>query len=86
MYTLLSVTLQLLDIKAKYKCNDASLNAQLEYLHRVFPEGNILPRSINEAKKIMRPLDLPHIRYHPGINDCVIYQNEDAKRNKMSSV
>jgi hypothetical protein len=72
-HTRLSVTLNLLDIKAKFKCNDASLDAQLEYLHKVFLEGNLLPCSIKEAKKIVCPLDLPHIKYHACIKNCIIY-------------
>jgi hypothetical protein len=59
-HTRLSVTLKLLDIKAKYKCNDASLSANLKYLNQVFPNNNLLPRSIDEAKKIVCPLDLTH--------------------------
>jgi len=37
------------------------------------------PTSIVEAKKIVCPLDLPHIRYHACINDCTIYRNEHVE-------
>lgn len=68
-HTRLQVTPKLLDIKAKFKSTDASLDATLEYLHKVLPKGNLLPRSVDEAKKIVCPLDLPHVRYHACIND-----------------
>ena len=76
----LNVSLRLLDIKAKSKSNDASLNMNLQYLHGLIPKGNTLPRSIDEAKKVVCPLDLPHTRYHACINDCIIYWNEDAEK------
>jgi len=75
-HTRLHVTLKLLDIKARYKCTDASMDAELSYWHTVLPKGNMLPRSVEEAKKIVCPLDLPHVRYHTCINDCIIYRNE----------
>ena len=70
------VTFKLLDIKERFKSTDASLDATLEYLHKVLPKGNLLPRSVDEAKKIVCPLDLPHVRYHACINDCILYRNE----------
>ena len=73
--TRLSLTLNLLKTKAKNKWTDASLDVHLKFLHGSFPEGNVCPTSIEEAKKIACPLDLPHIRYHACINDCIIYQN-----------
>ena len=30
--------------------------------------------------KIVCPLDLPHVRYHVCINDCIIYRGEDAEK------
>jgi hypothetical protein len=79
-HTCLNVTLKLQDIKAKCKFNDTSLSANLQYLNQVFPNNYLLPRSIIEAKKIVCPLDLPHIRYHACINDCIIYRNENKEK------
>ena len=42
------------------------------------------PATIEEAKKIVCPLDLPHEKYHACINDCMIYRGEDAKRTTCS--
>src|SRR3954464_8102097 len=38
------------------------------------------PTSIEDSKKIVCPLDLPHVRYHVCINDCIIYRGEDAEK------
>ena len=74
-HTCLHVTLKLLDIKARFKSTDASLDATLEYLHKVLSRGNLLPHGVDEAKKIVCSLDLPHVRYHACINDCILYMN-----------
>ena len=38
------------------------------------------PSSIEEAKKIVCPLDFPHIRYHACINDCIIHRKENTEK------
>jgi len=79
--TRLSFTLELLKMKAKNKWSDKSLDDHLKYLNKkVLPPGNLCPTSVDEAKKIVCPLDLPHIRYHACINDCIIYRNENAEK------
>jgi hypothetical protein len=79
--THLSFMLELLKTKAKNKWTDTSLDEHLKHLHdKVLPMGNKCPTSVEEAKKIVCPLDLPHIRYHACINDCIIYQEEHAEK------
>ena len=78
--TRLSVTLKALEMKAEHKWTDVSFNANMEFWHDRLPNGNTLPTSIEEAKKIVCPLDLPHIKYHACINDCALYRNEYADR------
>src|SRR4051812_20230311 len=36
------------------------------------PKDNTCPTSIAEAKKVLCPLDLPHVKYHVCLNDCVL--------------
>jgi len=78
--TRLSFTLNVLQTKAKHKWSDRSLDEHFEDLQKAFPKGNVCPSSIEEAKKIICPLDLPHVKYHACINDCIIYRNEDADK------
>jgi hypothetical protein len=78
--TRLNVTLKALEMKAEHKWTDASFNANMEFWHDRLPKGNKLPRSIEEAKKTVCPLDLPHVKYHACINDCALYRDEDAGR------
>ena len=78
--TRLSVTLKALEMKAEHKWTHVSFNANMEFWHDCLPNGNTLPTSIEEAKKIMCPLDLPHVKYHTCINDCTLYRNEYVER------
>ena len=78
--TRLSFTLHLLKTKAKNKWTDTSLDEHLKYLKDVLPAGNLCPTSVDEAKKIVCRLDLPHVRYHACINDCIIYRKEHAEK------
>jgi hypothetical protein len=75
--TRLKVALDVLQMKAKYKWTNASVKASLKYWHDRLPDGNTCPSSLDEAKKVICPLDLPHEKYHACINDCYIYRKEE---------
>ena len=74
--TRLQVTLDALEMKSGNKWTDASFNQNMQFFHERLPEGNTLPTSIEDAKKVVCPLDLPHVKYHACINDCAIYRGE----------
>ena len=65
--TRLQVTLDALEMKLGNKWTDASFNQNMQFFHEHLPEGNTLPTSIKEAKKVVCPLDLPHVKYHACI-------------------
>jgi hypothetical protein len=48
-------------MKAKDKWTDVSFNDHLKQSHDLLPKGNTCPTSIEEARKIMGPFDLPHV-------------------------
>jgi hypothetical protein len=75
--TRLKVALDVLQMKAKYKWTDASVNASLKYWQDRLPDGNTCPSSLDEAKKVVCPFDLPHEKYDGCINDCYIYRREE---------
>ena len=74
--TRLQVTLDALEMKAENRWTDVSFTKNLKFMHDRLPEGNTLPTSIEDAKKVMCPLDLPYVKYHACINDCAIYRGE----------
>ena len=58
-HTRLNVTLKALEMKVNHKWTDVSFDDNMEFLGDLLPENNTLPRGIDEAKKVMCPLDLP---------------------------
>ena len=76
------VSLDILKMKADHGWSDASVNDLLQYMKERLPEDNTCPSSLDEAKKVVCPLDLPHIKYHVCINDCIIYRNDHADKTK----
>ena len=59
----MNVTLGALEMKAKHKWTDESFDDNMAFWHDRLPEGNTCPTSIDEAKKVVCPLDLPHVKY-----------------------
>jgi hypothetical protein len=80
--TRLKVTLQALQMKAKYKWTGVSFNDHMKAWHDLLPKGNICPTSIEEASKIVFPFDFPHVKYHACINDCFSYPANDVPKTK----
>jgi hypothetical protein len=79
--TRLTVTLMALEMKAKHKMTDECFDDMMEFLHDRLPKKeNTCPTSVAEAKKVVCPLNLPHVKYHVCINDCIIYRGEDAEK------
>ena len=78
--TRLHVTLDALKMKTQNKHTDKSFDKFMKFWHDRLPEGNTLPSSIDEAKKVVCPLDLPHKKYHACINDCAIYRGDYKDR------
>jgi hypothetical protein len=68
--TRLKVALDVVQMKEKYKWT----NASLKYWHDRLPDGNTCPSSLDEAKKVVCPLDFPHEKYHACINDFYTYR------------
>nr|XP_051202093.1 uncharacterized protein LOC127315663 [Lolium perenne] len=78
--TRLSVTLECLEMKAEHKWTDNSFSDNMKSWHARLPKDNTLPTSIDEAKKVVCPLDLLHVKYHACINDCALFRNEYKDR------
>ncbi|XP_010229687.1 uncharacterized protein LOC100825465 [Brachypodium distachyon] len=78
----LEVTLELLRIKAKSGLSDKGFTEMLSYLATVFPEGNKLPKSTYEAKKITCPLGLHVVKYHACPLDYIVYTGPHKNKDK----
>ena len=73
-FTILSIVVKLLDIKAKNGWSDKSFTTLLKLLHEAFPEDNELPVSTYQAKKLTCPMGLEVERIHACPNDCILYR------------
>ena len=77
-YTRLSTVIELLKLKASNGWSDKSFTALLGLLANILPEGNVLPSTTYQAKKVLCPLGMEVERIHACPNDCILYRKEYA--------
>ena len=75
-YSRLSATLALLRFKAANDLSNKGFIEMLGLFKEILPEDNVLPRSTNEAKKIVCPLELEVQKIHACVNVCILYHGE----------
>jgi hypothetical protein len=75
-YSKLSATLALLRFKAANGLSNKGFTEMLGLFKEILPEDNVLPKSMNEAKKIVCPLELEVQKIHACVNDCILYRGE----------
>jgi hypothetical protein len=79
-YTRLTGTLKLLQLKAAHHWTDKSFRELLETLIDMFPEGNQMPRTTYEAKKIVCPMGLKFEKIDACKNDCILFRGKDYEK------
>ena len=67
----LGTTLELLQWKASNGLSDKGFEELLKLIKNLLPEGNILPATTYEAKKVVCPLGLEAQKIHACPNDCI---------------
>nr|CAH66064.1 OSIGBa0091B08.5 [Oryza sativa] len=75
----LDTTLKFLQWKAKNGVSDKTFGDLLKLVKNILPEGNKLPQTTYEAKKIVCPLGLEVQKIHACPNDCILYRGEEYK-------
>nr|CAE04206.2 OSJNBa0011E07.15 [Oryza sativa Japonica Group] len=73
----LDTTLEFLQWKAKNGVSDKAFGDLLKLVKNILPEGNKLPETMYEAKKIVCPLGLEVQKIHACPNDCILYHGEE---------
>nr|AAM92285.1 putative transposon protein [Oryza sativa Japonica Group] len=73
----LDTTLEFLQWKAKNRVSDKAFGNLLKLVKNILPEGNKLPETTYEAKKIVCPLGLEVQKIHACPNDCILYRGEE---------
>ncbi|CAL9019318.1 unnamed protein product [Prunus brigantina] len=75
-YTKLSALVKLYNLKAKHGMSDVCFTELLILQGDLLPEGNTIPTSMYEAKKILCALGLSYEKMHACPNDCILYRKE----------
>ncbi|KAD6795050.1 hypothetical protein E3N88_05946 [Mikania micrantha] len=81
-FSKLNAVLKLFNLKSNYGWSDKSFTDLLVILHDMLPDGNELPISTYQAKKLMCPMGLEVERMHACSNDCMLYRKEFEKEHK----
>ena len=69
-------------MKCLYGWSNKSVEGLLEFFRFSYPDGNLVPESFYNAKKIIRDLGLDYEKIDACIDDCVLYRNEYADLEK----
>ncbi|XP_055961083.1 uncharacterized protein LOC130015301 [Mercurialis annua] len=80
----LSFILHLYNLKCRYGVSNEFMSALIKLLKLAFPEGETLPNSFNETKKIINTLGLKYINIHACPNDCLLFWKEYSKDDVCS--
>ncbi|XP_070019584.1 uncharacterized protein [Nicotiana sylvestris] len=80
-FSKLSFLLHLYRTKCMFKWSNEFFNSLLGLLKDVPPEGEKLPSSFYETKKIVEGLGLKYEKIHACPNDCILFRKEFANKN-----
>ncbi|KAF7128108.1 hypothetical protein RHSIM_Rhsim11G0023200 [Rhododendron simsii] len=80
--TLLAFVIEMLQVKVESGWSNQSFNKNLAKISRFLPEGHVVPKSINECKKLLRDLGLGYEFIHACPMDCVLFWKEKAHLQK----
>jgi len=75
-YSKLSFMVHLYHLKCLPGWSDKSFSMLLDLLRDALLEGNILPKSYYETKKMISGLGLGYEKIHACPNDCILYRDE----------
>jgi hypothetical protein len=77
-FTRFSFVVKMLHLKSYYRISNSAFTAFLKILCSAFPESNCLPKSYDEAKKMLRQLGLGYVSIHVCPNNCVMFTKANA--------
>ena len=77
-FTKFSFLVKMLHVKSYYRITNSAFSAQLEILSRAFPDPNTLPKSYEQAKKMLHSVGLGYESIHVSPNNCVLFRKQYA--------
>jgi hypothetical protein len=66
-------------LKSQYSLSRDAFNGMLTVIGSLLLEGNILPKSMYEAQKLLRALKMPYDQIHACSKGCVLFRKEYAE-------
>jgi hypothetical protein len=79
-----SFVVKILHLKSYYRINNPAFSAQLKVLSEAFPESNCIPKSYEEAKKMLHTLGLGYVSIHVCPNNCMLFRKAYEKLDNCS--
>ena len=74
-----SFVVKLLHMKSFYRISNTAFSAILKLLGKAFPAVNTVPKSYDDAKKLLRRLGLGYESIHVCLNNCVLFRKQYAE-------
>ena len=74
-----SFVVKLLHMKSFYRISNTAFSAILKLLGKAFPAINTVPKSYDDAKKLLRRLGLGYESIHVCLNNCVLFRKQYAE-------
>jgi len=71
--------IKMLHVKSYYRITNSAFSAILKILSEAFPQLNTIPKSYDEAKKMLRELGLGYVSIHVCPNNCVLFRKTYAE-------
>jgi hypothetical protein len=79
-FTRFTFVIKMLHVKSYYRITNSAFSATMKILSEAFPQFNTIPKSYDEAKKMLRELGLGYESIHVCPNNCVLFRKENKKR------
>ena len=76
----MGTTLEMLQWNAANGVFDKGFEELLGIVKNMLPEGNELPPTMYEAKKVVCPLGLDVQKIHACPNDCILYRGDEYEK------
>lgn len=73
-FSKLRFVVRLLHLKLLGRWSDKSFDMLLELQRDLLPEGSLVPKNFNEAKKIVKSIGLGYVNIHACENDCILFR------------
>jgi hypothetical protein len=73
--------IKMLHVKSYYRITNSAFTSMMQILSEAFPQFNTVPKSYDEAKKMLRELGLGYESINVCPNNCVLFRKEHETKD-----